>query len=104
MIYETFLQSPFYWYLISRRYSCDEIDLTSILAGFPVMLTQFPIKYLGLPLSLKRLRRVDLQAYINKAASRLNLWKAKFLNHAGCAAGEAGFDYSANFSDNCSQG
>jgi hypothetical protein len=65
---------------------CDDIDLTSVLAGFPAMLTQFPIKYLGLPLSLKRLRRVDLQAYIDKAASRLNPWKAKFLNRAGCAA------------------
>jgi hypothetical protein len=50
------------------------------------MPTQFPIKYLGLPLSLGRIRRVDLQHYIDKAASRLNPWKAGFLNTAGCTA------------------
>ena len=36
-------------------------------------------------LLLGRLRRVDLQPYIDKAASKLTPWKAKFLNRAGCA-------------------
>ena len=40
---------------------------------------------MGLPLSLGRLRRVDFQPYINKAASKLTPWEAKFLNRAGCA-------------------
>ena len=31
-----------------------------------------------------RLRRADLQPYIDKTASRLNPWKSKFLNRAGC--------------------
>ena len=46
----------------------------------------FPIKYLGLPLSLGKLRRVDLQPYIDKAASCLQPWKGKFINRAGCLA------------------
>ena len=64
---------------------CDGIDIGVILQNFPATLSEFPLKYLGLPLSLGRLRRVDLQPYIDKAASKLNPWKAKFLNRAGCA-------------------
>uniref|UniRef100_A0A453RS56 Reverse transcriptase domain-containing protein n=1 Tax=Aegilops tauschii subsp. strangulata TaxID=200361 RepID=A0A453RS56_AEGTS len=65
---------------------CANINLEEILANFPVTTTPFPIKYLGLPLSLGRLRRVDLQPYIDKAVARLSPWKGKFLNRAGCTA------------------
>ena len=65
---------------------CEDIDLTAILADFPASISQFPIKYLGLPLGLGRLRRVDMQPYIDKAASRLQPWKGKFINRAGCVA------------------
>jgi mannosylglycoprotein endo-beta-mannosidase len=65
---------------------CDNINLEEVLANFPATTTPFPIKYLGLPLSLGRLRRADLQPYIDKAVARLSPWKGKFLNHAGCTA------------------
>ena len=39
---------------------CDNIDLAAILEEFPATIAQFPIKYIGLPLSLGRLRRVDI--------------------------------------------
>ena len=65
---------------------CANINLEEILANFPATTTPFPIKYLGLPLSLGRLRRVDLQPYIAKAVARLSPWKGKFLNRAGCTA------------------
>jgi hypothetical protein len=65
---------------------CANIDLEAVLANFPAATVSFPIKYLGLPLSLGRLRRVDLQPYIDKAVARLNPWKGKFLNRAGCTA------------------
>jgi hypothetical protein len=65
---------------------CAEVELATVLADFPAIQTQFPVKYLGLPLSLGRLRRADLQPYLNKAVARLNPWKAKFLNRAGCAS------------------
>jgi hypothetical protein len=60
--------------------------MEEILTDFPAATAPFPIKYLGLPLSLRRLRRADLQPYIDKAVSRLNPWKGKFLNRAGCTA------------------
>ena len=65
---------------------CSEVDLQAIMQDFPATISQFPIKYLGLPLALGRLRRADLQPYIDKAASRLQPWKSKFINRAGCLA------------------
>jgi hypothetical protein len=65
---------------------CANLNLDEILTNFPATTTPFPIKYLGLPLSLGRLRRVDLQPYIDKAVARLNPWKGKFLNRVGCTA------------------
>jgi hypothetical protein len=65
---------------------CANINLEEILTNFPATMTPFPIKYPGLPLSLGRLRRVDLQPYIHKAVARLNPWKGKFLNRDGCMA------------------
>jgi hypothetical protein len=65
---------------------CEEIDIQNALAGFPAVRASFPIKYLGLPITLGRLRRCHLQSYVDKALSRLNPWKAKFLNRAVCMA------------------
>jgi hypothetical protein len=53
---------------------------------FPAATASFPIKYLGLPLSLGQLKRADLQPYIDKAVVRLNPRKGRFVNHAGCTA------------------
>ena len=63
---------------------CGHLDINATLTSFPAAISQFPLKYLGLPLSLGRLRRVDLQPYIDKVASRLNPAKVRFLNRAGC--------------------
>ena len=56
---------------------CEGIDLATIMTEFPASVAQFHIKYLGLPLALGRLRRADLQPYIDKTASRLQPWKGK---------------------------
>jgi hypothetical protein len=65
---------------------CFDIDLTPALSSFPAATVAFPLKYLGFPLSLGRLRRVDLQPFIDNAIARLNPWKGRFLNRAGCTA------------------
>jgi hypothetical protein len=39
--------------------SCSGINIEEILTGFPITRVHFPIKYLGLPLSTKWLRKVD---------------------------------------------
>jgi hypothetical protein len=63
--------------------SCDEINLASILGGLPVARAHFPIKYLGLPLSPRRLRKVKFQPQIDKAASKLSVWYGRNLTQAG---------------------
>ena len=51
--------------------SCEGMNLDDILAGFPVMRTSFPTKYLGLPLTVRRLRKSDFQPLLEKATSKL---------------------------------
>jgi hypothetical protein len=62
--------------------SCRCINLEEILTGFPIARTHFPIKYLGLPLSTKRLHKVDFQPQIDKAASKLSAWYDRNLTQA----------------------
>ncbi|WVZ94291.1 LOW QUALITY PROTEIN: hypothetical protein U9M48_040197, partial [Paspalum notatum var. saurae] len=45
--------------------------------------SQFPVKYLGLPLSNKRLKRVDFQAPVDKVAKKLTAWNGRHINPAG---------------------
>jgi hypothetical protein len=40
---------------------CDGIDLDDIFSTFPAKIATFPGKYLGLPLHLRWLRKVDLK-------------------------------------------
>ena len=49
----------------------DSLDLDDILADLPTTQVTFPIKYLGLPLSIRRLRKVDFQPLVDKAVARL---------------------------------
>jgi len=65
--------------------SCEGIDLQALLDGLPIKRSTFPIKFLGLPLSPTRLRRVDFQPLIDKAASKLSAWHGKNLTQAGRA-------------------
>jgi hypothetical protein len=46
--------------------SCEDLDLDDILHPFPTTRTAFPMRYLGLPLSVTRLTIVDLQCLENK--------------------------------------
>lgn len=59
------------------------MNLNNILAGSPTEISCFPIKYLGLPLTVKRLKRVDFQPLVDKALSKLNLWNGRQINPAG---------------------
>lgn len=51
--------------------------------NFPGRLVPFPCTYLGIPLSLLRLRRADERPLIDKVAARIPSWKAGLLNNAG---------------------
>jgi hypothetical protein len=45
----------------------------------------FPCKYLGLPLSIKKLTRAQIQSIIDKVASSLPGWMAELMNRVGRA-------------------
>jgi hypothetical protein len=62
---------------------CEGINLQEVMEGFACPILSFPCTYLGLPLHVKQLRRVDIQPLIDKMANRLPAWKGKFLNKAG---------------------
>jgi len=62
---------------------CEGIDLQALLTNLPIKRSNFPIKYLGLPLSPRRLRRVDFQPLIDKVAGKLSTWHGKNLTQAG---------------------
>lgn len=44
---------------------------------------KFPGKYLGLPLHIRKLRRIEVQSRIDKIGSRLPGWKGRLLSTAG---------------------
>jgi mannosylglycoprotein endo-beta-mannosidase len=62
---------------------CEGINLQEVLQGFDCPIMSFPCTYLGLPLHVRQLHRVDIQPLIDKMSNRLPTWKGKFLNKAG---------------------
>jgi hypothetical protein len=72
---------------------CSGINLDQILQPFPGQQVNFPITYLGLPLTLGRLKVffdkkgrlkvVHLQSMVDKARSQLAGWQGRLLNPAG---------------------
>jgi len=60
----------------------DSVTLKHLFLG---KFDPFPTKYLGIPLSYKKLRKVDIQPLIDKVSDRLPSWKSKLLSKAGRA-------------------
>lgn len=63
--------------------SCNAKSLLNQQA-FPCILAPFPCRYLEIPLSLTRLRRIDEQALVDAVAARIPTWKVGLLTHARC--------------------
>lgn len=61
--------------------SCGNINLEAVLSNLSVSRPNFPIKYLGLPLTTRRLVRLDFQPLVDKAANKLSTWNGR--NQAG---------------------
>lgn len=60
---------------------CHGIDPNDILSPFSAARTSFPMRYLGLPLSPTRLRRIDFQHLEDKVAGKLKAWSGKNLTN-----------------------
>jgi hypothetical protein len=59
----------------------EHLDIMERL--FPWQLAHFPCKYLGVPLSIYKLNKADLQTLIDSVADCLPTWKAGLMSRAG---------------------
>jgi hypothetical protein len=59
---------------------CDDGHVQLAMEFFPYQVVQFPLKYLGLPLSLGKLPKSVWQPLVDKAADRLPIWKGSMMN------------------------
>lgn len=63
---------------------CTDEMITEVQEVYPRVLAPFPCKYLGIPLSLKKLRQCEEQVLVDKVAARILTWKSRLLTHTGC--------------------
>jgi hypothetical protein len=61
---------------------CEEADISTVQTLLPCVVLDLPCKYLGLPLSLKRLTKAQVQPYIDRIADQLHDWKANPMTKA----------------------
>jgi hypothetical protein len=59
------------------------VDLDDILQAFPATRTMFPMKYLGLPLLVKRQKRIHFQPLEDKVATKFVPWLGKHVTMVG---------------------
>ena len=62
---------------------CSDEQIQEVLQVFPCRLQNFPLKYLGAPLSVTRLPRDSEQALVDSVAARILGWKGALLTSAG---------------------
>jgi hypothetical protein len=61
----------------------EDSAVSHLLLNFPGKIAKFPGRYLGLPLHIRKLRRVEVQPLIDKIGARLPGWKGRLLSTAG---------------------
>jgi hypothetical protein len=62
---------------------CLEEHTQLTLAHFPCQAVQFPIKYLGIPLSVHKLPKASLQPMVDRVANKLPVWKGQPMHRSG---------------------
>jgi hypothetical protein len=62
---------------------CSQETIDTVTPALPCPIGQFPCRYLGLPLSLSKPTRADVQPLIDKLARKLPFWKARLLTREG---------------------
>jgi hypothetical protein len=61
----------------------DNATVEQLIQNFPRKFCNFLGRYLGLPLHIRKLRKVEVQPLIDKIGARLPGWKGRFLSTAG---------------------
>jgi hypothetical protein len=64
---------------------CHGLQLDQILDGFSTPLKEFPCRYLGMPLHMRKIRRIDFLPRIEKVGTKLPRWKGKLMSKAARA-------------------
>ncbi|KAM0877188.1 hypothetical protein ACQ4PT_035681 [Festuca glaucescens] len=62
---------------------CFEEVLQTTVTELPCWITSLPSTYLGLPLSLSKPRKSELQAVVDKLAAELPFWKPRLMTREG---------------------
>jgi hypothetical protein len=62
---------------------CSEDDLLMVQNLLPCERSDFPCKYLGIHLSLRKLTKEHVQSIIDRVADHLPSWKADLMSRAG---------------------
>lgn len=63
---------------------CTEAELSAVQERLPCQINYFPVKYLGLSLTIKKLTKAQLQP-LDRLADLLPGWKAELMTNAGRA-------------------
>lgn len=67
---------------VATPIGCSEQEVDLVRETLSCRVKNFPCRYLGIPLSIYRVRRVDEQRLVDSVASRIPQWKGKLLNVA----------------------
>ena len=65
---------------------CGNVNLDETLSALPAARASFPMKYLGLPLSIRHLKAADFQFLEDKVAARLVPWDGQNITSIGRGA------------------
>jgi hypothetical protein len=62
---------------------CDETQVNLATSYFPCAVVEFPIRYLGIPLSVTKLPKTAWQYLIDSVADKLPSWKGGLMHRSG---------------------
>jgi hypothetical protein len=62
---------------------CMEEQMAEATNTFPCQTVEFPVKYLGIPLSVSKLPKLALQPLLDRVADCLPIWKGRHMHRSG---------------------
>lgn len=71
---------------VATPMNCSEEAVERVRDILSCRIEEFPCRYLGVPLSIRRLKKSEEQPLIDKVAARIPKWKGELLNVAGRTA------------------